>query len=479
MHLLPLYILATANLIALIHIGLYIIGGNTYDMLKIKKDHDKNRHPSDSKDANSQDLFSVIIPAHNEAKNIGRTLDSVLSSNYHNIEIIVVNDGSVDDTERVVHDYIAKIQTGHNSRIVSYLAREGRSLKFRRRYIRVYQDYRRMVLINQPNLGKAAAMNKAIKTAAKGRYVMCLDADSVLHPKAISRAAAYFEDWHIIGVAANVRIMENPSILGIVQRFEHMIGYRAKKFYSLTNSEFILGGVASSYRRSTLKKVKFYDNDTMTEDIGLSLKIVEQIGNTKQRLVYGADVVAYTEGVQSFRDLMSQRYRWKMGNLQNLFKYKQLIGRYNPEKYSRALTIYRLPMALTSELLLIIEPLLLTYIIYLSLTYHTLGIILGAYLTITVYVFCVLWPDEHLSLKEKMKMSGSALIIYLYFYVMDVVQICAIFKTLLRYRQITHRETSASTWLSPIRSGQTARVYLTGRLKARFFTLLSISTNNN
>jgi cellulose synthase/poly-beta-1,6-N-acetylglucosamine synthase-like glycosyltransferase len=249
--------------------------------------------------------------------------------------------------------------------------------------------------------------------------------------------------------------MESKTILGNVQRFEHMVGYRSKKFYSLTNSEFIIGGVASTYRKSILRKVKFYDNDTVTEDIGLSLKIIALQGNRNRRIVYAADVVALTEGVNNFKDLLKQRYRWKKGNLQNLFKYKSLIGTYNPSKYSRMLTMYRFPMALFSEALLVLEPLLLAYIVYLSFHYHTIGIILGAYITITLYTMSVLWPDEHLGVRDKLKMSFSALIIYLLFYIMDVVQMYAVSNTLLRFKQVIKRETSG-IWVSPKRSGQTA-----------------------
>src|SRR5206468_1640829 len=138
---------------------------------------------------------------------------------------------------------------------------------------------------------------------------MTLDADSALDKYAIANAVEYFRDKRVVGVAANVKIMQQHSVLGMLQKFEHMIGYRSKKFYTLTNSEFILGGVASTYRYETLKRVGFYDTDTATEDIGLSLKIVSE-GNKKQRIVYAANVVASTEGVQSYKALFRQRYRW-------------------------------------------------------------------------------------------------------------------------------------------------------------------------
>jgi cellulose synthase/poly-beta-1,6-N-acetylglucosamine synthase-like glycosyltransferase len=249
--------------------------------------------------------------------------------------------------------------------------------------------------------------------------------------------------------------MASKQWLGILQRFEHMIGYRSKKFYSLTNSEFIIGGVASTYRTKVLKRAGLYDTDTMTEDIGLSLKLIFKKGNRRHRIVYAADVVAITEGVETFRGLVKQRYRWKMGNLQNLFKYRKLIGNLNRRKYSRMLTAYRLPMAVVSEIMLLLEPLLLGYVIYLSLHYHTLGILLGAYVTLTAYILWAVWPDEHLTNRQKAQMSVLALGMYVLFYTMDLIQLSAAFRCLTNQRTIRHRD-GEQTWVSPLRSGRAA-----------------------
>ncbi len=183
------------------------------------------------------------------------------------------------------------------------------------------------------NVGKGAALNAALRRHARGQFVMTLDADSIIAPDAITNALSYFDDPYVAGVAANVQILEETTALGILQRFEHMIGYRSKKLYSLLNCEFVVGGVASTYRMRVLRKVGFYDTDTLTEDIGLSAKITS-LGNRRFRMIYGADVVAKTEGVLTFRALAKQRYRWKYGSIQNLIKYRGMMlnpsRRYTP-----------------------------------------------------------------------------------------------------------------------------------------------------
>ena len=201
------------------------------------------------------------------------------------------------------------------------------------------------------------------------------------------------------GVAANVQILEETTVLGLLQRFEHMIGYRSKKTFSLANCEFVVGGVASTYRMRVLRKVGFYDTDTLTEDIGLSAKITS-LGNRRFRMVYGADVVAKTEGVLTLRALAKQRYRWKFGSLQNLIKYRGMI--LNPSsRYTRTLTYYRMPMAMLSEFTLLVSPLAWTYAVHWSLVTQTPALIIGAYATITAYTLLTVWMDENLTVRER------------------------------------------------------------------------------
>lgn len=440
------FALVTVNVITISHIGLFVAGANIYDIREFRRKY-RQRRQSTSTPRNY--LVSVVIPAHNEEKVIKRTLNSVLASTYKNIEIVVVNDGSTDETAAVFRSYLKQLP---RSKTNSYLEWSKRSCTLQRRFMRTNQRNTRIIMINQINLGKAAAMNNAIANYVKGRYTMCLDADSILDPFAIERAVNYFDNPAVSGVAANVRVLDNKTFLGIIQRFEHMIGYRAKKFYNITNSEFIIGGVGSTYRTNILKQIGLYDMDTMTEDIGLSLKLIALKGNRQNKIVYASEVVAYTEGVQTFKALFKQRLRWKIGSLQNLIKHSDLIAHPDYTKYSRTLTHYRLPMAVFGEILLLMEPLTLGYIVYLSIINHTLVFIIGAYITITLYALWTIWPDEHLTTKEKFRMSLQALRVYALLYIMDIIQVSAAFRCLVEYRKIIKR-TTAQTWVSPERTG--------------------------
>jgi poly-beta-1,6-N-acetyl-D-glucosamine synthase len=433
------YLFAGVSILYVLHFGIYLVGANVYDIWQHRRKHRLvRRAPREGSAecaatatwsgpylAEVPGLVSIVLAAHNEEQVIVRALDSIRRSTYRYYEVIVADDASTDLTEQLVRDY-----QGRHPEMDLHLHRM------------------------RSNAGKGAALNSVLRRHARGEFVMTLDADSLLAPNAVANALSYFEDPCVAGVAANVRIIDEPTVLGVLQRFEHMIGYRSKKLYSVTNCEFVVGGVASTYRMRVLRKVDFYDTDTLTEDIGLSTKVTS-LGNRRFRMVYGADVVAMTEGVLTFRALARQRYRWKYGSMQNLVKYHRMIG--NPSRrYSRTLTMYRLPMAVLSEFTLLVSPLAWTYAAYMSLTQYTPALVLGAYATITGYTLITIWMDENLSRRERLRLSCYAPTAYFVFYIMDLVQLTAILRCLVRTRSLLRRRDIGSTWASPERAGKLA-----------------------
>jgi biofilm PGA synthesis N-glycosyltransferase PgaC len=417
------YIFMFISTINVLHFGLYLIGANYYDILQFRS----KAKPVKRVRGSRRPLVTVLIPAHNEELGITRSLDSVRTSSYRKVQIIVIDDASTDNTKKIVRAYIKQ----HPKRDIK--------LMFKRK-----------------NGGKATALNHALNYGVKGDLVMTLDADSLIHKKTIANAVRYFDDPKVVGVAANVRVLDSTTILGLLQKFEYMVAYRSKKFFSVTNCEFIIGGVASTYRTDVIKKVGFYDHDILTEDIALSLKIVAQ-GNKENRVVYGVDVLALTEGVLTFKALLRQRYRWKMGNLQTIFKYRRLFANTSP-KYSKSLTLYRYPMAFLGEVLLLLEPVALGYVVYLCLQLASLAIVVGAYVTITIYLIWNILPDEHLPFRKKLHMSSYAPVMYFIMFIMNIVQIIAILRCIYNFRQVLRKVATKSTWNSPERQAMASQV---------------------
>lgn len=436
--LLVFWLFAGVSILYVVHFGLYLAGANFYDIWQQRrKGLSGVRLPAPYQPECAATatwhrralpevpgLVSIVIAAHNEEAVIVRTLDSIRRSTYPFVEVLVADDASVDLTGRLVRDY----QLRHPAMDL--------------RIVRLHR-----------NVGKGAALNTVLRRFARGQFVMTLDADSVIQPDAITRALSYFDDPYVAGVAANVQIMEETTALGILQRFEHMIGYRSKKLYSLLNCEFVVGGVASTYRMRVLRKVDFYDTDTVTEDIGLSAKITH-LGNRRFRMVYGADVVAKTEGVLTFRALAKQRYRWKYGSIQNLIKYRSMT--LNPSRrYSRTLAYYRMPMAVLSEFTLLVSPLAWTYAVYWSLATYTPALIIGSYATITAYTLLTVLMDENLSPRERTRLCMYAPTAYFLFYIMDLVQLAAAVRCIVRSPGLVRRP-EINTWKSPQRAGSVA-----------------------
>lgn len=421
MQTLLLYVFGAISALYVIHFGLYLTGANLYDIWQIKR---LRQHFSRSGPA-YEPLFTVLVPAHNEAKVITRCLQSIHKSTYKNIEVFVVDDASSDDTFKIARRFAVK-----------------------------HRDMRFTILRKRTNVGKGEALNHALRNYCHGELVMTVDADSLILPDTIKNAVSYFENPRIAGVAANVQIIDEFTSLGVLQKFEHMIGYRSKKIYTMSNCEFVVGGVASTYRLEVLKKVGYYDTDTMTEDVGLSLKVVS-FGNREHRVIYGADVVAMTEGVSTFKGLIKQRYRWKYGVLQNLVKYRRLMGSRDP-RFTSSLVVYRLPMAFISEIILLFAPLIWGYVLYITFSQQTAILVGGAYLTISLYMLLTIWFDEHLRLTHRLHLSMYVPIAYFLFYMMDVVQLVAIVKCLRKSRTLAGGSGSVActTWASPERIGR-------------------------
>ena len=412
------YIFGLISLLYIFHMGFYLTGASLYDIWQYRR---ASRIASGESGGRHYSV-TVLVPAHNEELVVVRCLDSIVANHYAGISIIVVDDASTDSTFRVL-----------------------------RGYKRDHPDLPLRIIRKRKNAGKGGALNYAMRHYVDTDLVMMLDADSVLAPQAIERAVSYFNDPWIAGVAANVQVMNRHTTLSVLQKFEHMIGYRSKKVYSITNCEFVVGGVASTYRMDILRQVKFYDTTTMTEDIGLSMKIVA-IGNRLNRVIYASDVVAMTEPVDSFSGLLKQRYRWKYGSLQNLFKYRYLMER-TDERYTTMLTQYRLPMAFVSELMLLLLPLMWAYALFLTFDGRSLVLVIGAYMTTTIYIFLTLWQDENIRFGERLYLTLYIPIAYFIFYIMDIIQLCAVIRCAWHMRKLASQQAGNVSWVSPKRLG--------------------------
>lgn len=234
--------------------------------------------------------YSIIVPAYNEAVVLGNCIDSLLRQDYANVEIVIVNDGSSDDTGKIARRYSERHASVH--------------------------------YLHQINSGKAAALNAGIRKSS-GDVVVCVDADSNLLPDTISNIAASFRDPQVMAVTGNIRIANRASILGRFQAAEYVNGLTLQRqaFAELGCIQVISGALAS-FRRSAIDDVGLYSNDTLVEDMDVTIALARK----SHRVVFNPLAIAYTEGPSTWRDLLKQRQRWTFGGFQVLAKYREMIG---------------------------------------------------------------------------------------------------------------------------------------------------------
>jgi peptidoglycan-N-acetylglucosamine deacetylase len=233
---------------------------------------------------------SVVIAAFNEEKVIASTIRAVLADRYEPLEIIVVDDGSKDDTAgEVMRNFGARV-----------------------------------TLIRQDNAGKAPALNRGIAEAT-GEIIVSLDADTIFTRDTIPLLVRHFADPLVGGVAGNVKVGNRVNPLTHWQSIEYITSQNLdRRAYATINSVTVVPGAVGAWRREAIVQSGGYLNDTMAEDMDLTWR-VRRIG---WKIATDSDAIGYTEAPDSFRALFKQRFRWAFGTLQSLWKHRRALGRY-------------------------------------------------------------------------------------------------------------------------------------------------------
>lgn len=241
--------------------------------------------------------ISVIVPAYNEGEVLDDALRSLNLLDYPRYEVIVVDDGSSDDTLAVASRWEG----------------ERGPATFR--------------VVTQPNGGKAKALNTGIGLA-RHPFVFCMDADAQLDPRTLRMAMRHMGDVAVGAVAGNVKVRNRDTFVARMQALEYIEGLnlprRAQGFVAAVN---IVPGPVGLFRREALEEVGRYDTDTFAEDADLTMKLI----SAGWKVVYEDRAIAWTDAPDRWIDLAQQRYRWTRGILQTLRKRKGLLLRPFPD----------------------------------------------------------------------------------------------------------------------------------------------------
>jgi cellulose synthase/poly-beta-1,6-N-acetylglucosamine synthase-like glycosyltransferase len=414
-----LKLFVTGVFLGLLFAGFNLFGAALYDIVGTYRS--KRLRPY-GKVRRYRPLISIIIPAHNEQATIERALDALLKSSYRKFEVIIGDDLSDDQTKPILRRYIAN-HPKHSIRLVA-----------KRKWG-----------------GRGAAIDAALRHA-KGELVMALDADCVVDRHALRNMARHFADPGTAAVAANIHLMDTGNMVSLLQVFDYLISFRSKKFNTLTNCEYIIGGAGATYRRAIIKQLGGFDHSMKTEDIEMSLRIVNVLGNKKVGLKYAGDVMITTEPVPSYKSLYRQRYRWKFGSLQALFKHRQLFFSLR-RRHSKLLTFVRLPFVLWSEMMLLLEPVYFGYFLFQAIANHNATLFASASIVMTVLAGLAIWSDEHLEVGTRIRLTLLAPMMYAVFFSMTAIQIVAAAKSMINLRSLTGKKSVVGSYISPERLG--------------------------
>lgn len=238
---------------------------------------------------NFQPFVSVIVPAYNEEKVICRTIDSLLASDYPNLEIIVVDDGSLDKTLEIVREK--------------------------------FSDNPKAAIFTKANGGKAEALNFGWRHA-KGEIIVALDADTLFNKNTVGALVRRFADEKIGAIAGNAKVGNRINIVTKWQALEYITSQNLdRRAFASLNCITVVPGSVGAWRHDVLEKIGGFSTDTLAEDQDSTIQ-VRKLG---YKIGYEENAIAWTEAPDSLRGLAKQRFRWSFGTLQCMWKHKNAL----------------------------------------------------------------------------------------------------------------------------------------------------------
>lgn len=251
---------------------------------------------------------AIIVPCWNEETTLSKTIHSLLNLDYpkDKLEIIVVDDGSTDNTWEVLQKFKQTNQ------------------------VKIFQ---------KENGGKYTALNFALQQSTSD-LVGCLDADSYVDKDALKHIIQYFDEKTVMAVTPSVKIYKPETILQMIQSVEYGWGIFIRKILSYLGALYVTPGPFSLFRRSVFKEIGEYRHAHNTEDLELALRMQAH----SMKIVNAHNAVVYTVAPRTLKKLYKQRLRWTFGFIKNVIDYKFIFGR---KQYGN-LGIFILPMASVS-----------------------------------------------------------------------------------------------------------------------------------
>ncbi len=386
----------------------YMVLSPIYDIIKAR--HDAKFR---SVIATYRPRVSVIIPCWNEEVGIIGTIQSVLLNTYEFIELVIVNDGSTDESDALIRRFLKDYETEQ------YL-HPGKSIVYH------YKE----------NGGKARALNAGIELST-GDIIMSIDADCSVMPNAVENFVAWFADPKIMAAVGNVKIGNTRTLVGTVQYLEYLFSFYCKKADSVLNTVYIIGGAAGAFRREVFEQLGGYTTEVITEDIELTMRI--QLAGMK--IVYAADSIVYTEGASDVRGLMKQRLRWRQGRVQTFWKYRSLFFE-TEGPINKLVSWIILPLALFGDMQLSVEIFFIIFLYAYSFWTNNFSVFISGIIVVGSMFAIQIFNEKEEA--RKLSFIIMAPIGWLLFYLSTYVEHNALLKSL--WTVMTRREVTWQRW---------------------------------
>ncbi len=289
--------------------------------------------------------ITIIAPAFNEGMTIVENVRSLLSLKYVNYEVMVVNDGSKDDTlEKLIKAYQLE-------KIDFTLDPNWKSKPVRGIYKSSQKSFSKLTVIDKENGGKSDALNTGVYLS-ENRYVGCIDVDCLLQPDALLHVVKSFSQRsqkRVIAVGGVIRVANSCIISGgnleqinlprnWLAKFQLLEYTRSfllgRMAWGRIDSLLIISGAFGFFDREIALAVGGYDTNTVGEDMEIVFRMRRYMHDESipYTIEYIPDPLCWTEVPESLKVLVKQRDRWSRGNLETLKKHKDMF--FNP-KYGR------------------------------------------------------------------------------------------------------------------------------------------------
>jgi len=278
---------------------------------------------------------TIIVPAYNESVTIESSVRSLTLLDYRVYEIIVVDDGSTDDTTRILRDafHMVRVSRPIRRRLPCQMAESVYEARIGRVPI---------TLIQKRNGGKADALNMGIN-ASRYPYFLCVDADSVLQWDSLAKIVRpVLEDDQVVAVGGAVRPCNGAEIKdGVVVRYRmpgkllpcmQVLEYdrsflAARILLDRFNGSVIISGAFGLFKKSMVVDAGGYDSTTVGEDMELVMRlhVFCREHGIPYRIRYATDAICWTQAPEKLRDLCRQRRRWHIGLYQSMTRHRGIL----------------------------------------------------------------------------------------------------------------------------------------------------------